>query len=102
MGLLIKIWIQVKQNIRIVPIHDRSKSCDLESLYQLIAHDVNQNTNMMVFSTLSDDIDATVYNHNVAGLAQNMDITISFYFLKVSFHVFFHFFAKVPLFAIKS
>ena len=80
-----KFHIQVKQNIRIVPVHDRSKSCDLESLYQLIAHDVNQNTNMMVFSTFSDDIDAIVYNHNVAGLAQNLDITISFYYQKVSF-----------------
>ena len=79
----------MKQNIRIVPVHDRSKSCDLESLYQLIAHDVNQNTNIMVFSTLSDDIDAIVYNHNVAGLAQNLDITVSFYYQKVSFcHVF--------------
>ena len=75
----------MKQNIRIVPVHDRSKSCDLESLYQLIAHDVNQNTNIMVFSTFSDDIDAIVYNHNVAGLAQNLDITVSFYYQKVSF-----------------
>ena len=76
----------MKQNIRIVPVHDRSKSCDLESLYQLIAHDVNQNTNIMVFSTFSDDIDAIVYNHNVAGLAQNLDITVSFYYQKVNFH----------------
>ena len=75
----------MKQNIRIVPVHDRSKSCDLESLYQLIAHDVNQNTNIMVFSTFSDDIDAIVYNHNVAGLAQNLDITVSFYYQRVSF-----------------
>ena len=79
----------MKQNIRIVPVHDRSKSCDLESLYQLIAHDVNQNTNMMVFSTFSDDIDAIVYNHNVAGLAQNLDITVSFYYQKVSFFAIF-------------
>ena len=79
------IIFQVKQNIRIVPVHDRSKSCDLESLYQLIAHDVNQNTNIMVFSTFSDDIDAIVYNHNVAGLAQNLDVTVSFYYQKVNF-----------------
>ena len=79
----------MKQNIRIVPVHDRSKSCDLESLYQLIAHDVNQNTNIMVFSTFSDDIDAIVYNHNVAGLAQNLDITVSFYYQKVNFTTFF-------------
>jgi len=64
-------------------MHDQSRSCDLESVYQILSVDVLPNTNFLLFQTDSDDFDAAGYQHPVAGLAQQADIRISFYHTEV-------------------
>ena len=66
-----------------MPMHGYNADCDLESVYQTLAHDTVPNSNLVLFST-SNDISAVGYQHPVAGLAQHLNIKIDVFYLKVS------------------
>ena len=74
----------MKQSIRAMPMHGYSQDCDLEAVYQTLAHDAIPNSNFVLFST-SNDLAAVGYQHPLAGLSQHLNIVIDVFYAKVTF-----------------
>lgn len=73
----------MKQAIRVVPMHGYNADCDLEAVYQTLAHDAVPNTNFVLFSTTAD-LAAVGYQHALAGLAQHLNIVVDLFYTKVN------------------
>ena len=65
--------------LRAFPLHGESGNCDMNALYQVVAHDTVPGTQMLIFHSATSGIDNIEGQHGVAGVAFESDVQLTFF-----------------------